>query len=156
MTGQDFLTAELARISWLEGGTEGISGAKAVCFSIRNRIRAGFYGGDWSQVLSNHKNWSATLEPLPATIPDPRDSAFRTFLQDVTNIFTGMSEDNITIAQDSMANYLKIGNLSAAPPPALYFCRLNEITSDHFLNEIVRKPEVHKRIATVGTLVFLT
>lgn len=156
MTGADFLTAELARISWLEGGMDGVSGAKAVAFCVRNRVRAGWHGGDWSQVLSNHKSWSADTEPLRSFIPDPRQPDFRILLQDITNIFTGQAEDNITIAQDSMTNYLKIGNLSAAPPPALYFCRLNEISNDWFLTEIVRKTDSHKRIATVGTLTFFT
>lgn len=156
MVGADFLTAELARISWLYGGTDGVSGAKAISFSFRNRVRAGWFGGNWAEVLSHHRDVAATTEPLSDLIPDPRETGFRTFLQDVSNIFTGMAEDNITIAQDSMVNYMKIGNLSAAPPPALYFCRLNEISSDHFLNEIVRKTDSHKRIATVGTLTFFT
>ena len=156
MNGADFLTAELARISYLEGISEGVSGAKAISFCIRNRVRAGFYGGNWAEVLSHHKEWSANLDPLPSTIPDPRQPDFRILLQDISGIFSGQAEDTITIAQDSMANYMKIGNLSVAAPPSLYFCRLNEITNPFFLNEIVRKPDSHKRIATVGTLTFFS
>ena len=156
MTGSDFLTAELARLSWIYGGSEGISGAKACAFSFRNRVRAGWFGGNWSEVLSHHREVAATTEPLPDLIPDPRESGFRTFLQDVTAIFSGQAEDTITIAQDSMANYMKIGNLSVAAPPSLYFGRLNEISNPFFLNEIVRKPDSHKRIATVGTLTFFS
>ena len=156
MTGADFLTAELARLAWLYGGSEGVSGAKACAFGFRNRVRAGWFGGNWAEVLSHHKDVAATTENLPDTIPDPRQPDFRIFLQDISDIFSGRAEDTITIAQDSMANYMKIGNLSVAAPPTLYFCRLNEITNPFFLNEIVRKPDSHKRIATVGTLTFFS
>jgi hypothetical protein len=156
VTGVDFLTAELARISWIYGGSEGVSGAKACAFSFRNRVRAGWFGGNWADVLSHHREVAATTEPLPDLIPDPRESGFRTFLQDITNIFSGQAEDTITIAQDSMANYMKIGNLSAAPPPVLYFGRLSEITNPWFLENISRNHAQHRVVASVGTLNFWT
>src|SRR5579885_3139012 len=148
MNAADFLTAELARISWLEGGAEGLNGAKAVAFTIRNRVRAGWMGGSWSEVLSNHQQWSATLEPLPAEVPDPREPAFRALLQDISNIFNGMLEDTITV---------KVGSaLAVAPPPALYFAYLDRITSPHFLENISQRFDLHKRVAQVGQLFFFS
>lgn len=148
MNGSDFLTAQLALKGWQDGRNEGIAGMKAVCFCIRNRVRAGFYSGDWAAVLSNHQQWSATIEPPSPTIPDPRDPAFRALLQDVTGIFSGQLEDNITIMAGSA--------LAVAPPVALYYGYLDKITSETFLNDISRRFDLHKRVAQVGQLVFFS
>ncbi len=148
MNGSDFLTAQLALKGWQDGRTEGGSGMRAVCFAIRNRVRAGFYGGDWSQILSHHQEWSATLEPPTTEIPDPREPAFRALLQDVTGIFSGSLEDNITIMPGSA--------LAVAPPVALYYGFLNQISNPWFLEEISRKFDSHKRVAQVGALTFFS
>lgn len=148
MNGSDFLTGQLALKGWQDGRSEGIAGMKAVCFSIRNRVRAGFYGGDWAAVLSHHQEWSATNEPPPLTIPDPREPAFRALLQDVSGIFSGQLEDNITVMPGSA--------LAVAPPPALYYAKLDQITSETFLNDISRRFDLHKRVAVVGALTFFS
>jgi len=41
-------------------------------------------------------------------------------------------------------------------PVAMYWCHLNEITNDWFLQNIVRRPDLHSRIAQVGQLVFFS
>lgn len=120
---------------------------KAVCFVVRNRIRAGFYGGDWAKILSNHAQWSSTREPPSSEIPDPREPAFRALLQDVTGIFTGQLEDNITVKEGGSA-------LAVQPPVALYYAKLNEIDSPWFLENISRNTSQHRIIANVGALHF--
>lgn len=154
MTGADFLTAELARIAWLEGSSEGLSGAKAVAFTVRNRVRAGWFGGSWAEILSHHRDWSATQEPLPVTVPDPREPGFRALLQDVTNIFTGQTEDNITIAQDPISSSMRLGGVAVAPNPCLYFGRIDRIENPWFLEHISRNTAQHRIIAQVGMLHF--
>lgn len=147
MNGADFLTGQLALKGWQDGRTEGIAGMKAVCFCIRSRVRAGLYGGDWAAVLSHHQEWSSTLEAPGQDIPDPREPAFRALLQDVTGIFTGQLEDNITVKEGG-------SGLAVKPPVALYYAKLDQITNPTFLENISRNTSQHRIIANVGALHF--
>lgn len=152
MKDVDFIKAELARICWLDGHKEGLNGMLGVAFTIRNRIRNGWYGGQWHEVLSHHREWSAKIEPLPDTIPDPRIHSFMSFLQQVDQIFSGSLEDFVTIKADGEWRTI----LSTPPPVALYYGYLDQVTNPFFLENISRKPEQHQRIAQVGQLFFFT
>jgi hypothetical protein len=147
VTGSEFLTAQLALKAWQDGRGEGIAGLKLVAFCIRNRVRAGFYGGDWDKVLSHHQEWSSTLELPDQNLPDPREPAFRAFLQEVDGIFSGRVEDNVTIKPGGA-----VQQLSAAPPVALYYARLDSITNPWFLQNISQNVEQHRIIGNVGSL----
>jgi hypothetical protein len=99
--------------------------------------------------LSHQQDVSFTLEPLPTIIPDPHQWNFKTFLQDVSGIFSGQLEDNVTILATGSA-------LAVAAPVALYWGRLDKIDNPWFLDEISRKFESHKRVAVVGALTFFS
>ena len=147
MTGSDFIIAQLALRAWQDGKENGINGMLAVAFTIKNRVKAGWYDGDWIEVLSNHKKWSHKLEPYSSQLPNPNNFAFRSLLQEVSGIFSGARRDDILMATESV--------LSVAPPPALYYGVLEEIDNPWFLDNISRSID-HRRIAQVGTLFFWT
>lgn len=147
MTGSDFLCANLAMLAWRDGFSEGLNGMLAVAHTIKRRVDAGWYNGDWASILSNHKKWSARVEPYSEEIPDPRIYSFQCLLQEVNGIFNGSKQDDITVPAQSV--------LSRPAPGALYYGRLDQITNEWFLNEISRKPELHPRVANVGMLVFM-
>lgn len=119
----------------------------AVAFTIRNRVRAGWHGGDWITVLSEHKTWSASLEPYPEKYPDPRDPNFLRLLQSIDGIFSGATDDTITVSRDTIR--------TTAAPVVLYYGRLDIVDNDWFLEEICRSP-LHERLATVGNLTFFS
>jgi hypothetical protein len=146
MTGTDFLCSNLALLAWRDGFSEGLNGMLAVAHTIKRRVDAGWYNGDWASVLSNHKKWSARTEPYSEEVPDPRIYSFQCLLQEVNGIFNGSRQDDITVPKDTV--------LSRPAPGALYYGRLDAITSEHFLLEIARKPELHPRVAQVGMLTF--
>jgi hypothetical protein len=148
---QDYIKALYSLRCYQDGYSEGIHGMLAVAFAIRNRVRAGFYNGDWIKVLSHHKDWSATLEPYTEDFPDPRNHAFMMLLQEIDYIFAGDKEDDITRPKSETAKALAVD-----PPPVLYYAKLNEITNPKFLADICRRPDLHERIATVGALTFFT
>ena len=130
---------------------DGTNGMTAVAFAIRNRVRAGWYGGNWIEVLSNLDKTSSRLE-LPTTLlPDTRPLAMMQFMQTIDNIFSGAREDNITIMQGG-----EIQSLGFKVPVALYWAHLDQITNPWFLENIVRKPEQHARMAQVGQLFFFS
>jgi hypothetical protein len=147
MQGSSFIAAELARLAWLDAHEEGLLGMLGVCFTIRNRVRAGWFSGNWVEVLSNHRTYSAKTEPYPDTVPDPRVYAFQCLLQDIDAIFSGQRVDDVTIpANPSFA--------IQAYKPALYYGRLDQITNPWFLENIARQPEIHPRVAQVGMMYF--
>lgn len=149
MNGSDFLKAELARLAYLDGFEEGLNGMLGVAFCIRNRVNAGWWNGDWSQVLSHHRDYSYRTEPYPDTVPDPRIYSFQTLLQEIDGIFSGQRTDDVTVpVQPSLS--------AGSYRPVLYFARLDKITSDHFLENISRRPDLHPRMAQVGQLFFFS
>lgn len=148
MTDADFICANLARIAYYDGFSEGLSGMLACAFTIRNRVKAGWFGGDWIQVLSRHKEKSADLTPFPEELPDPKIRSVRFLLHEVTGIFSGARQDDITVSGQSV--------LSVAPPVALYYGRLDTADNPFFIEKICRDPENHKRVAQVGMLSFFS
>jgi len=151
MRSDHFIIGQLARISYIDGYSDGLNGMLGVAFVIRNRIRAGWWNGDWSEVLSHHKDYSCRIENMPDIIPDPRNHSFSRFLMQVDGIFSGATDDFVTIKPSGEVNYLF---KEQRPPVALYYARLNEITNEKFMNDIPRRPDLHPLIAQVGGLSF--
>ena len=151
MKDTQFICSMLLLKCWQEARQEGVNGMCAVAFTIRNRIRAGWYGGNWIDVLSNLDKASAKLEPPTTEIPDTRPFAIMSFMQTIDNIFSGAQEDNITIKQGG-----EVQSMGIKVPLAMYWGRLDQITNPWFLENIVRKPEQHQRIAQVGQLFFFS
>jgi hypothetical protein len=120
-----------------------------IAFTIRNRVRAGWYGGDWLQVLSHTHEWSASLAlPDPYALPDIRIYSINNFLQEISGVVSGSREDDVTIKRDSLMTFRP-----GALPLALYYGRLDKIDNPWFLENISMNPE-HKRVSNQGTLYF--
>lgn len=150
MKDTHFITSMLALKAWQDGHEEGLDAMLGIAFTIRNRVRAGWYNGDWISVLSHHDEWSARIEPPTSQIPDTRSYAFMVFLQKVDSIFSGAQEDNITVKPDG-----EWRTIMATPPPvALYYARLDQITNPWFMENISRQGDKHPRVAQVGQLFF--
>lgn len=146
MNGQDFLMAELARIAYMEGFADGLSGMEAIAFTLKHRQEKGWEGGDWARILSNYRTTSYRLAPPSEEVPDPRKYSFQQLLQEINGIFSGTRQDDVTVSPNSI---LKVA------PTSLYWARLNEIDSEWFLTEISRNLD-HQRIAQVGGLTFFS
>jgi hypothetical protein len=147
MTGSDFICGQIALKAYQDGFSEGLDGMRAICHVLKNRVDAGWWGGSWIDVLSHHRDYSYRVEPYPDTLPDPRVYSFQCLLQEVNRIFNGSQPDDILVpANPSFASHVY--------KPALYYGRLDQITSDHFLDDISRRPDIHPRISQVGMLFF--
>lgn len=152
MISSDYIKAELCRLAYLDGHTEGLNGTLAVMFTFRNRVRNGWWNGDWCQVLAHAEDVSYKVEPYAHLIPDPaKDYSFFLALQLVDGIFDGTTEDNITVSRDSLPPPLSPQYVA---PVALYYARLDQITNPWFLEDICRKSTLHPRIAKVGAIDF--
>lgn len=151
MKDTQFICSVLALKCWQEANEEGLNGMMAVAFAIRNRVRAGWYGGNWIDVLSNMDKTSSRLEPPTNSIPDTRTFSMIQFMQIIDGIFSGAQDDNVTIKQGGDAQLMGL-----RIPVALYWGRLDQITNPWFLENIVRKPDQHARMAQVGQLFFFS
>lgn len=156
MLGEHFVKSQLALRAWQDAGKDGLSGMLAVAFVIRNRVQAGWYSGDWIQVLAHHQDWAASEKIYTLDLPDPRNYAFGALLQEIDGIFSGSREDDVTrTANESMAAIVRFQGQSDTPV-ALYYGKLDDELRPWFLDNVSRSHENHKRIASVGTLTFFS
>lgn len=142
MQASEFLKSLLALRAFRDAGDQGLNGMLAVCFVYRNRMQAGWWGGQWKDVLEHHADVSAYIKPDSEAIPDPRMYSFQCLLQEVDGIFNGTSVDSISSPPNSIL---------AKPLKPLYFARLDLIDRDWFLTNISRNPD-HQRMSQVGAL----
>jgi hypothetical protein len=128
----DFTKSLLAVLMWREDGADGILGMTAVGLVIRNRVQAGW--GDWIQVMSAHAlDIGKALVPWPG--PDTNNPRFRAVLALADTIFDGV-EGDITDG-------------------ALYYANLSDPElSQWFRENILAKPDAHRRLGTVGQRTF--
>ena len=138
MTGETFIKAQLAYFAQQQVGHMGGRDAMlAVLCILRNRVKAGWYGGDWIQNL-NHAEERGSLEPIAPLPIDLTSPAFRRLLVDVEDVYQGQYKDELTRG-------------------GLYF--LDSIFESHgrqvrpwFTDNILRQSHRHHRVAQVGML----
>lgn len=143
MTTDFYIKGQLAEFCWREAGRYGGSNNMlAVAYVIRNRVQAGWHGGDWLEVLAHAPGCSAREDDIMfgPQQPNLRDDSFRLLLRAVDDIYAGMSIDRFTADPEGKG--------------ALYFAELNDVTSSWFRRNILACPDEHPRIANVGPVVF--
>jgi hypothetical protein len=135
MTTDTFVKAQLAMFAYTEANHTGsLDSMLAVCFIIRNRVRAGWVGGDWNRVI-NFAHHHAAFEGTRGDGPSLESEIFRRLLLQVDEIYQGTMEDNLT-------------------EKGLYYCDVTDRRPmrDWFASRIVRDQSNHPRIAQVGML----
>jgi hypothetical protein len=131
LTPEVFIKAQLAARAHRDGSQHGgTDNMLAVAFVMRTRFRDGW--GDWMKILGDADRVAGTL--YPPTIPNVRDIAFRVILNGIDDVFTGLAIDKMTEG-------------------ALFYCELNNC-QPWFVEKIVRDPETHPRVATIGPVSF--
>lgn len=131
MTVRDYVIAQLATLIWNEPHDDSLQGMLAAGLVVRNRVIAGWEGGDWLRLIAAHDRYAAT-EPKPGkpNLGDVNNPLFRRVLGTADSVYSGLEKD---ITQG-----------------ALYYANLNNITRDWFRDSIVRNPDAHPRIAQIG------
>lgn len=141
MTVQDFIKGQLAWLAWMEAHhLGGVQNMIAVAFVVKNRVRAGWHGGDWAAVMNAHYQYSANPQVALIelhSLPDCRDRDFIALLQNIDGILSGSLQDTYTAG-------------------GLYYCELNNVTRDWFKENVLAHPEQHPRVATVATVTFFS
>lgn len=147
MTPEVFIKAKIADFAYQEASHFGsVNQMLAVACVIRNRVKAGWQGGDWIEVLAHAREVSAieAMAPRPYAMSDPN---FRQLLVAVEEIFYGTFRDTLTGG----------GVLKATDPGGLYY--MDSLYPDRganlrpwFKSKILDDQTNHPRIAQVGML----
>lgn len=140
----DFIKSMACLTAWREENINKLNGMTAVLFALRNRFDAAPAGGfkkDWLANIASHGQFSSmTILGDGQTVhyPDPRDPEFIQLLQVVDGIYDGTTVDKLTSG-------------------ALFY---SDMTSPSYTKggwfdrNIAGNPEVHPRVAQVGSTTY--
>lgn len=141
MRAEEFIKSQVVLLAAREaahhGGTDNMV---AMMFVLRNRVHAGWHGGDWLKCM---ESWTATGGNMGSIaslareheMPDLREPEMRDILAAVDDIWTGHTLDHMTDG-------------------GLYYCELAQPITSWFQKNILDQPEAHPRVASVGPVDF--
>ena len=134
MNNETFIKAQLAALAIQEGARHGgVHNMVAVAFVMRNRVDAGWYGGEWMDVIERAGDRVGTFYPLqPINL---RDSSVKAFLQRVDDIYDGSEEDEMTAG-------------------ALFYCELHRVDREWFKQNVLKDRAEHPMTGSVGQVSF--
>lgn len=143
MTFENYIKAQLVAFAvdaaFHYGGSESMF---AVAQVIRNRVDAGWCGGDWLAVIDSAPEYIGTVPKSVAEF-DPRDLAFRKVLSQIDDIYHGSADDsNVNLTDDTGSHR------------ALYYAELHNINRLWFKTNILNDLKNHRRLTQVDQLTF--
>lgn len=141
MTLNDLQKAALILFAAREAGDTGsLQAMRGICYAIRNRVRTGWYDGNWLDVIENADESAGNLpwrdaDPVRLTV---NDRGLQMLARDIDGIFYSGGDDEVAAAIDN----------------ALYWQRIDKPIRQWFVDNIVRRPEDHGRRAQISSIVF--
>lgn len=137
MTLDQLQRAQLLLFAHQEAACTGsLDAMKAVCYVIRNRVRAGWHDGNWIDVMENaHKVAGNQLDPRMHI--DPYSRILQMLMQNVDDIYYSSASDAVEAAVDK----------------SLYYQFADRPMRAWFAENIIRHPEAHARRTHIGTMV---
>jgi hypothetical protein len=137
MTLDQLQRAQLVVFAFQEAIATGtLDAMKAVCYVIRNRVRAGWHDGSWLDVME-HADEVSGNEPIPRTKIDVYSRVFQMLMQSVDDIYYASADDNAQKVVDK----------------ALYYQFMDKPLRPWFNEAILRNPASHPRRAHIGPMV---
>lgn len=138
MTLDQLQRAKLLLFAHAQAASTGsVDAMKAVCYVIRNRVRAGWHDGNWIDVIEHAEEVSGN-EPGPAIALDVYSRSFQMLMGAVDDIYYSAA------AGDQIENTVD---------KALYFQFMDRSLRPWFTEHILRQPAAHARRASIGTMV---
>ena len=120
---------------------------RAICFVLRNRVKAGWGDGSWLSVLET--SWVvAGNEPRPSKPEEPVSSTDRLLQLIVRDV------DDIYLGQDRLDDDTRRICLGDNPPKtaALYYAFVDRPIRDWFQVNIIRETGEHPHMGNIGTM----
>lgn len=141
MTYESYIKARLMDFVLGEAySSGGVEAMLAVAQVVKNRVDAGWQGGDWIRVLDSAPDYRGTVQPSPGRI-DPHDGTFRELMRRIDDVYYGTADDsNVNNDSGKSLYYAELHNLNRDP--------------DWFEMQILSDLDSHPRLASVGQLTF--
>jgi hypothetical protein len=142
-----FERAQVAAFAYCEARHTGsVDCMKAVCYVLRNRVKAGWGDGSWLSVIDSAvmvSGHSLTLEEVP--IASASDRLLQLIVRDVDDIYLG---------QDRSDDPTRIVVCGDDPPKnsALYYAFVDRDIRNWFVLNIIKQPADHAHIGNIGPL----
>jgi hypothetical protein len=119
---------------------------KAVCYLLRNRVKAGWGDGSWLSVIEAAGAVAGnSLASEPSAHFSASDRLLQLIMRDVDDIYLGQEH------WDDAARMVVMGD-DAKKPGALYYSFVDRDPSSWFVENIVRKPAEHAHVGNIGPM----
>jgi len=116
--------------------TGSLPAMKAVCYIIRNRVRAGWHDGSWIDAIE-HADEVAGNAPGPRPRIDVYNRTFQMLMQWIDEMYYSSSSEEMETTVDK----------------ALYFQFMDRPLRPWFTDNILRQPKAHPRKVQIGSMV---
>lgn len=148
MTLHDIQRAQLACFAVQESGPRGsLDQMKAIAFCIRNRVRQGWYDGDWLRVLE-HADEVRGNDPWPRIPLNGDDRSFQRLIADIDEIYFSRRDWVKDPSNTRMPDMEEaIGN-------ACYWLFIHRPATAWFQENILAQPGNHPQHAGMGVMLF--
>jgi hypothetical protein len=149
VTGSDLYKAALAMNAarWAGAGAS-LEQMKAICYCIRNRVKAGWGDGNWLTVLEEAEDCMGNL-PGPKVKLDPNGKAFTRLLRDIDEIYYGGGRHEILEMATPEA-----GDVESAIGDAKYWFFVKQPHNPWFVENIIHDPDNHREAASMWLMLF--
>jgi hypothetical protein len=138
LTADQYIQSMLFNFCWREAVVHGgYNNMLAIAFVIRNRVRSGWFNGDWLEILDHAHGVCGTWRDQDSHVPSMSKPEIRTVLSYIPNIYAGVEPDKMTEG-------------------ALYYGELDRIDNTWFKESILAHLDIHRRVATIGPVTFFT
>ena len=158
MTLTDAQRAYLVAFAFREAG-EGASleAMKAICYVLRNRVRAGWHDGNWIRVIERAPEHAAHA-PGPHVELKPESREFQMLLRQIDDVYYQQNADDWT-AQNPTSDGTQMLSLEESlcekNHPRLFWFFVNRPLRPWFKENIIGDKKNHKRTTTLGTMIFV-
>lgn len=141
MNYENYIKGRIVQFVTREALTEGFDAMCGVAQVLANRVREGW--GEWDVVLDKADRVVGTIRP--DTPIDPRNPTFRRMLTAVDDIYHGVaSDDNVNI----------VNPYDHSKTVSLYYCDPLNCSSEWFRTNVLQDEPNHRRLASIGSLIF--
>ena len=138
MTPENFVKAQVAAFVYAEAAhLGGYDAMLAVACVLQNRVKRGWFGGEWLKVIANASDTTA-LEGGPLRKVETFTPEFRRLLQEIDDIFLGTFADTFTAGGLYYMDFC--------------YTEHGQTVRPWFQEKILRDQENHHRIAQVSML----
>lgn len=149
MTLNDIQRAHLAMMAVREAGEGGaLEQMKAICYCIRNRVRQGWHGGDWIQVLEHLDDARGNVVTGPRMVIDAGNRNFQRLIMEIDEIYFSRRD------YEREPSNARMPDLEEAIGKACYWLFINQPVVSWFEDHILKDPKNHPQKANMGLMLF--